>query len=91
MQIVIDIPEELYVHCVNMGIKNDEHERKYIVTKVIKHALDYANPNHFDYEKSKIECLKLRTIFYTTSTGVEKSLEVDIISNFENKNIRIAS
>ena len=65
-------------------IKNDEHERKYIVTKVIKHALDYANPNHFDYEKSKIECLKLRTIFYTTSTGVEKSLEVDIISNFEN-------
>ena len=25
MQIVIDIPEELYVHCVNMGIKNDEH------------------------------------------------------------------
>ena len=29
-------------------IKNDEHERKYVVTKVIKNALDYANPNNFN-------------------------------------------
>ena len=65
-------------------IKNDEHERKYVVTKVIKNALDYANPNNFNYEKAKIECLKLRTIFYTTYTGLEKSLEVGIINNFEN-------
>ena len=65
-------------------IRNDEHERKYVVTKVIKNALDYANPNNFNYEKAKIQCLKLRTIFYTTYTGFEKSLEVDIISNFEN-------
>ena len=64
-------------------IQKDE-QRKYIVTKVIKNALDFADPNHFNYEKARIECLKLRTIFYTRTDGMEKSLEVDIISIFEN-------
>ena len=61
-------------------IKNDETERKYFVTKIIKDAFEYGDPNNFNYEKVKIECLKLRTVFYTRDDGIKKSLEVDHFS-----------
>ena len=64
-------------------IKKDEKEGKYKITKIIKNALDYADPNNFNYKNVRLECLRLRTIFYTRPEWVEKSLEVDIISIFE--------
>ena len=50
-------------------IKNDETERKYFVTKIIKDSFEYGDPNNFNYEKVRIECLKLRTVFYTRDDG----------------------
>ena len=65
-------------------IKADENKRKYVVTKIIKEALEYADPNNFNYEKVKIECFKLRTIFYTRDEGLtKKSLEVDTFNIIE--------
>ena len=65
-------------------LKNDKENRKYLVTKVIKEALDYGNPNNFNYEKMKEECLKLRLLFYTKNEGIEKkSLEIDHLTIFE--------
>ena len=64
-------------------IKNDV-DRKYIVTKIIKEALDYANPYNFNYEKLKLQCWKLRVIFYVKNGDFEKkSLEIDTITLVE--------
>ena len=63
-------------------IKNDL-DRKYIVTKIIKEALDYANPNNFNYEKLKIQCWKLRVVFYVKNGEIKKSLEIDTITIVE--------
>ena len=64
-------------------IKNDENERKYVVTKIIKEALDYADPNNFDYDKLKIQCYKIRTVFYVKNSELNKSLEIDSFSIIE--------
>ena len=64
-------------------IKNDENERKYVVTKIVKEALDYADPNNFDYDKLKIQCYKIRTVFYTKNSELNKSLEIDSFSIIE--------
>jgi len=64
-------------------IKNDEKERKYVVTKIIKEALDYADPNNFDYDKIKIQCYKLRMVFYVKNSELNKSLEIDSFSIIE--------
>ena len=68
---------------INDKIKNDV-DRKYFVTKIIKEALDYANPNNFNYEKLKLQCWKLRVIFYVKNGDFEKkSLEIDTITLVE--------
>ena len=63
-------------------IKNDV-DGKYIVTKIIKEALDYANPNNFDYDKLKLQCWKLRVLFYVKNGEIKKSLEIDTITLIE--------
>lgn len=35
-------------------IKNDEKERKYVVTKIIKEVLDYADIYNLNYDKINI-------------------------------------
>ncbi len=68
---------------INNLIKNDGEKRDYLITKVIKEALDYGNPNNFNYEKMKEQCLKLRLLFYTKNEGIKKSLEIDHLTIFE--------
>ena len=67
---------------MNTKIKNDI-DRKYLVTKIIKDALEYANPNNYNYEKLKIQCWKLRVVFYVKNTETKKSLEIDTITIIE--------
>ena len=62
---------------------NNDFERKYRITKIIKEALDYANPNNFNYDKLKIQCWKLRLMFYVKNGEIKKSLEIDTITIIE--------
>lgn len=65
-------------------INNDQNERRYIVIKVIKDTLECGNPLNFNYEKVRLECWKLRTLFYTRDDGLaKKSMEVDLIEIIE--------
>ena len=69
-------------------IKNDEAERKYLITRIIKDAFECANPNNYNYEQVKIQCWKIRTVFYTGKDETRKSREVDsttIIEDICNK------
>jgi hypothetical protein len=69
-------------------IKNDETERKYLITRIIKDAFESVNPNNYNYEQVKIQCWKIRTVFYIGKDQARKSREVDpttIIEDICNK------
>ena len=69
-------------------IKNDKEERKYLITRIIKEALEYANPNNYNYEQVRTQCWKIRTVFYIGKDETRKSREVDpttIIEDICNK------
>lgn len=66
------------------SLVNNDDNRKYIITKVIRDSLPYMDPNNFDYEQSKIQCLKLRLFFYVKNEGSsEKSPEINTFSIIE--------
>ena len=57
----------------------DRKERKYILTKIFKDALFYSNPNYFNYDLTRTECLKLRIILYATKEKTNKYTEIDVV------------
>lgn len=64
-------------------IQND-NDKKYMVTKIIRDSFKSIDPNNFNYQDSKIECFKLRLVFYSKSEGMsEKSLEVNTFTIIE--------
>lgn len=78
----------LVVKKLKKKIKNDETERKYLITRIIKDAFECANPNNYNYDQVKIQCWKIRTLFYTGKDETRKSREVDsttIIEDICNK------
>ena len=68
---------------VSEYLKNDEESRKYLMTKIIRNAFASANPNNFDYEESKIQCLRLRLLFYSQKEKYKKVLEISPTSVVE--------
>ena len=63
-------------------IQNDE-SRKYVITKTIRDAFFKADPNNFDYENAKLECLKLRFIFYIEQEKYRTALEIRTLKVIE--------
>ena len=61
---------------VSEYLKNDEGARKYLTTKIIRAAFNSADPNNFDYEESKVQCLRLRLLLYSQKEKYKKLLEI---------------
>ena len=61
-------------------IDSDEsnENRKYVVTKIFKEGLFYADPNNFNYELAKVECIKLRLMLYAGKENKNKDTEINI-------------
>ena len=61
-------------------IDSDEsnENRKYVVTKIFKEGLFYADPNNFDYELAKVECIKLRLMLYAGKENKNKDTEINL-------------
>ena len=64
-------------------ILSDEtnNTEKYIITKIVKGAIDATNPTNFNYQNARLECLKLRMSIYADKDRMESSTEVDL-NNF---------
>jgi hypothetical protein len=64
-------------------ILSDEKNKteNYINTKLVKEAIDATNPKNFDYQKARLECLKLRMSIYVDRERMESKTEVDL-NNF---------
>ena len=61
-------------------IDSDEsnENRKYVVTKIFKEGLFYADPNNFNYELAKVECIKLRLMLYARKENKNKDTEINL-------------
>ena len=61
-------------------IDSDEsnENRKYVVTKIFKEGLFYADPNNFNYELAKVECIKLRLMLYAGKENKNKDTEINL-------------
>ena len=57
-------------------IQSDEQSRKFLTTKIIRSACTYADPNNFDYEETKLQCLKLRLLYYSKDEKYKRLLEI---------------
>jgi serine/threonine protein kinase len=68
---------------VQQIINNDEEDRSYITTETVKKALYVMNPNRFDYNEIKIQCLRLRLLFYAKEEKLRRLPEIDVISVVE--------
>ena len=53
----------------------------YINTKIVKEAIDATHPSKFNYQKARLECLKLRMSIYADKDRMESSTEIDL-NNF---------
>ena len=64
-------------------ILSDEQNNteNYIITKVVKEAIDATNPLNFNYQNARLECLKLRMSIYVDRERMESKTEVDL-NNF---------
>ena len=58
-------------------IRND-NKKEYIITKTLKEAFDSINPNNFNYDEAKIQCLKFRMLFYIKEEKQRKMREIEI-------------
>ena len=61
-------------------IDNDKGKRNYVITKTLRDAFNFINVNNFDYENAKIECLKLRMLFYVKEEKLRKMPEIDVVT-----------
>ena len=61
-------------------IDSDEsnENRKYVVTKIFKEGLFYVDPNNFNYELAKVECIKLRLMLYAGKENKNKDTEINL-------------
>ena len=64
-------------------IDNDKGKRNYVITKTLRDAFNFINVNNFDYENAKIECLKLRMLFYVKEEKLRKMPEIDVVTVIE--------
>ena len=64
-------------------ILSDEQNNteNYIITKIVKEAIDATNPSNFNYQNARLECLKLRMSIYADKDRMESSTEIDL-NNF---------
>ena len=53
----------------------------YIITKIVKEAIDATHPSKFNYQNARLECLKLRMSIYADKDRMESSTEIDL-NNF---------
>ena len=53
----------------------------YIITKIVKEAIDATHPAKFNYQNARMECLKLRMSIYADKDRMESSTEIDL-NNF---------
>ena len=60
-------------------VKNDEDKMKYLMTRTVKKAFNYINPNYFNYNEIKAQCLKLRLLFYSKEEKFLKMTEINIM------------
>ena len=59
----------------------ENNTENYIITRVVKEAIDGTNPADFNYQKARLECLKLRMSIYVDRERMESSTEIDL-NNF---------
>ena len=64
-------------------ILSDENNQteNYIITKIVKEAIDATHPSKFNYQTARLECLKLRMSIYADKDRMESSTEIDL-NNF---------
>ena len=64
-------------------ILSDEanNTENYIITKIVKEAIDATHPSKFNYQNARLECLKLRMSIYADKDRMESSTEIDL-NNF---------
>ena len=64
-------------------ILSDEQNNteNYVITKIVKDAIDATNPSNFNYQNARLECLKLRMSIYLDKDRMESSTEVEL-NNF---------
>ena len=60
-----------------------DKSRKFIITKTIRDAFFSADPNNFDYENARLQCLILRFIFYFREEKFRRALEIDTLTVIE--------
>ena len=61
-------------------IDSDENNesKKYLITKIFKEGLFYADPNDFNYENAKVECIKLRLVLYAKKEATSQDNEINL-------------
>ena len=64
-------------------VKNDEDKMKYLMTRTVKKAFNFINPNYFNYNEIKAQCLKLRLLFYSKEEKFLKMTEINIMKVLE--------
>lgn len=64
-------------------IRMDEESRRYLTTKTVKRAFNNLNPYSFDYEEVRIQCLRLRLLFYVKEEKLRKLPEIDVVTVIE--------
>ena len=64
-------------------IDNDKGKRNYVVTKILRDAFNLISSDNFDYENAKIECLKLRMLFYVKEEKLRRMPEIDVVTVIE--------
>ena len=52
--------------------------KKYLITKIFKEGLFYADPNNFNYENAKVECIKLRLVLYAKKEATSQDNEINL-------------
>ena len=68
---------------VQQIINSDEGDRNYLTTETVKKALYVMNPNKFDYNEVKIQCLRLRLLFYAKEEKLRRLPEIDVVTVVE--------
>ena len=60
----------------------DNNYRKYLISKIFKEALLYADPTNFNYELIKIECIQLRILLFASKERINQCEEINVIDFF---------
>ena len=57
---------------------SNNEQKQHLITKIFKEGLIYADPNNFNYEYAKNECMKLRIYLYAKNEGYKKDNEINL-------------